>query len=104
MKIAIIGAGTWGIAVASYLSKRHNDVSVYHRNSKASKELICNNNHPNLSSINISSNLNYSVNIKSALTSELCILAVPTHSLSAILEQFDDTDIKYLILSKQLDK
>lgn len=103
MKIAIIGAGTWGVVVASYLSKKNNEVTVYHRNSEESKELESTNFHPNLSSKNLSSTLNYSSDIKSAQKSDLCILAVPTHSLSAILEQFDDTDIKYLVLSKGFD-
>ena len=57
MKIAIIGAGTWGIVVASYLSKRNNQVTVYHRNSKISNQLESTNKHPNLSSNNISSTL-----------------------------------------------
>jgi len=103
MKIAIIGAGTWGVVVASYLSKKNHEVTVYHRNSIASKQLKSTNKHPNLSSDNISSTLNYSSDIKTAHKSDLCILAVPTHSLSIILEQIDYTDIKYLLLSKGFD-
>jgi len=103
MKISIIGAGTWGVVVASYLSKRNNQVTVYHRNSNTSNQLESTNKHPNLSSDNISSTLNYSSDIKTAQDSDLCILAVPTHSLSIILEQIDHTDIKYLLLSKGFD-
>ena len=103
MKIAIIGAGTWGVVVASYLSKRTNQVTIYHRNSKISYQLESTNKHPNLSSRNISSSLNYSSDLKASKESELCILAVPTHSLSAILDDLNNPDMKYLILSKGFD-
>ena len=103
MKIAIIGAGTWGVVVASYLSKRNNHVTVYHRNSEISNQLESTNKHPNLSSRNISSTLNYSSDLKASKESELCILAVPTHSLSAILDDLNNPDMKYLILSKGYD-
>ena len=93
-KIAIIGAGTWGVVVASYLSKRNNQVTIYHRNSKTSTQLESTNKHPNLSSDNISSTLNYSSHLKASKESELCIVAVPTHSLSAILDDLNDPDIK----------
>ena len=103
MKIANIGAGTWGVVVASYLSKRTNQVTIYHRNSKISYQLESTNKHPNLSSRNISSSLNYSSDLKASKESELCILAVPTHSLSAILDDLNNPDMKYLILSKGYD-
>ena len=54
MKISVIGAGTWGVSIASYLSKRNNQVTVYHRNSNTSNQLESTNKHPNLSSDNIS--------------------------------------------------
>ena len=64
MKISIIGAGTWGVVVGSYLSKRNNEVTIFHRNSNISKQLLSTNIHPNLSSDNISQTLNYSSDLK----------------------------------------
>ena len=103
MKIAIMGAGTWGVVVASYLSKRNNEVTIYHRNSNISNQLESTNIHPNLASENISTTLNYSSDITACRKSDLCILAVPTHALSVILDELNDATIKYLILSKGFD-
>ena len=103
MKISIIGAGTWGVVVGSYLSKRNNEVTIFHRNSNISKQLLSTNIHPNLSSDNISQTLNYSSDLKVSKKSELSILAVPTYSLSAILDNLYDINTKYLILSKGFD-
>ena len=53
MKINVLGAGTWGIVVSTYLSKNNHDVLVYHRNSKTSEVLIKSYIHPNIPSHNI---------------------------------------------------
>jgi len=103
MKISIIGAGTWGIVVATSLSKKNHRITVYHRNSDTSKRLESDNKHPHLPEKNISSNLIYSLDIKLAKESDLCVLAVPTHSLTDILHELNDTNLKYLILSKGFD-
>ena len=43
----------------------------------------------------LSFELNYSSDLKASKESELCILAVPTHSLSAILDDLNNPDMKY---------
>ena len=103
MKISVIGAGTWGIVIASYLSKKNHEVTVYHRNSDTSKQLQSTNIHPNLPDKNIPSNIIYSQSMKHCNESDLCILAVPTHSLSNVLNDLHDNNTKYLILSKGFD-
>ena len=48
MNINVIGAGTWGITVSTYLSNKGHNVIVYHRNSQQSIDLIKSHEHPKL--------------------------------------------------------
>ena len=61
MKIGIIGAGTWGIVVASYLSKKNHEITVYHRDSETSRQLIRNHEHPHLAGKSIPENIKYNI-------------------------------------------
>ena len=109
MKINIIGAGTWGIVVASYLADKNHEVTVYHKNnphwngSKGPSTNI----HPNLPKKKISPNLHYCPYVRNIKDSDLCILAVPTNSLSNVLTDalmsLNISTNKFLILSKGFD-
>ncbi len=103
MTINIFGAGTWGIVIATYLSRNGHDVLVYHRNSQKTKNLIKSYKHPNLLKYKIPKTIQFTNNINELDSNNLNILAVPTHALSECLSKIEDKNSKFLILSKGFD-
>ena len=64
MNINVIGSGTWGVIVSTYLSNNGHNVIVYHRNSQRSKKLIKFHKHPNLPGHIIPARIKFTSNFK----------------------------------------
>ena len=78
MKIGILGAGTWGIALAALLANNNHDVVVWSALPSEIDELQSTSRHKNLPGAVLPENINYTKDIKDAADSELILFVVPS--------------------------
>lgn len=79
MKISVLGAGTWGIALASLLVGNDHDVTVWSALPEEIDELEKHGAHRNLPGINIPNSIKYTKSIEvAAKESEMILLVVPS--------------------------
>ena len=88
MKIGILGAGTWGIAIARMLSNNGNDVTVWSAVSSEIDELnstrIC----KKLDCLTIPQNIIFTKNLNDAtIDSEIIVIAVPSIFVRSVATQ-----------------
>lgn len=92
MKIAVLGAGSWGVTLANHLSLLENDVCVYTRNPKSAEEI--NKLHTlerYLPGTILHDQLKASSDVKACLTgTSFVILAVPSQQMAALLKVIKD--------------
>ena len=102
-KISIIGAGTWGTAIANHLaSSSEAQINLYHYNPKSLKIIEERMEHPNLSSFKLPSSINFCYSNK--IEGDLCIIAVPVQKISITLNKFSvSKEMPILVLSKGID-
>lgn len=74
MKICILGAGTWGIALAKLLSENSHDVTVWSALPEELKFLKENNKHPNLEGIDIPTEIKYNDSLEETVRGKDFIL------------------------------
>ena len=100
-RISIVGAGTWGIAIASHLSRKAK-VELFHYNERTLKGIQKNKTHPNISNFKVPDSIDFLYSNK--IDSDLCVIAVPVQNILSVLKQFcikEKTPI--LILSKGVE-
>ena len=79
IKIGILGAGTWGIALARLLIRAGRAVTVWSAIEKEIDELVSTGEHPNLPGISLPEELNYTKDIKDACVGmDVVVFAVPS--------------------------
>ena len=79
MKIGVLGAGTWGIALAELLVGNQHDVTVWSAIPEEIDALASTGIHPNLKEIKLSNRINYTKSIAAlAQNSELILIVVPS--------------------------
>ena len=79
MKIAILGAGTWGIALAALLSKNFHDVTVWSALTNEIEELSVTRSHKNLPGLTLLESVKYTADIREAVyDKELVIFVTPS--------------------------
>ncbi len=84
MKIAVLGAGTWGIALASLLAKNGNDITVWSALPDEIEELRKCRTHKNLKGLILSDAIEYTQDIKNAVSEkELIIFVTPSSFIRA---------------------
>ena len=85
MKIVIIGAGGWGTALASILSEKHTDVSLYVRDSElASSMRSMRVNSKYLPGVILPENLQITDNLEQGLSqTDLLVMVTPSHGIRA---------------------
>ncbi len=89
MRIAVIGGGAWGSALASTFAERH-DVLVYDRNPEKVK-LLAEGYFPPNPTLRLPSKVKTSRDIKELFTfGELFVLAVPTQAVREVLKTFPE--------------
>ena len=79
MKISILGAGTWGIALAALLSKNSHEVSVWSAIPAEIDELRESGRHKNLPDTKLPSDINYCKEINEAISgSDMVVFVTPS--------------------------
>ncbi len=81
-KIGVIGAGSWGTAIAVLLSKRHT-VSLWVYDPAQAEEMVqCRENKQFLPGVSIGETVSFTTDVKEAMEdAELVITAVPSHTM-----------------------
>ena len=108
MKICVLGAGTWGVALASLLRKNSHDVTVWSALPEEIQYLKEHNVHKNLPEAIIPEGINYEADIQKALfRSELVLFVVPSafiRSTSRLVAPYVDNDTIIVNASKGMEK
>lgn len=79
IKIAVFGAGTWGIALARLLAVNGRDVTVWSAIPAELKSLSTTHRHPNLPGMELPSSMHYTADIEEACTGkDILLFAVPS--------------------------
>ena len=104
-KISVIGAGSWGTAIANLLSSLDRSVSLYHYNSDFIEKLKDTHQHPYLKGVVINSKINLTSNLNEISESEYFFIAVPTKSIRSLFNDLVIPDSSNIIsLSKGIEK
>jgi glycerol-3-phosphate dehydrogenase (NAD(P)+) len=84
MKITILGAGTWGVALAALLVKNGNEVCVWSPIEEEIRELSRTNAQRNLPGVTLPDGIKYTTDIKSAsVGGEMVLFVVPSQFIRA---------------------
>ena len=78
MKIGILGAGTWGRALAALLANNSHDFVVWSALPSEIDELMSTRKHKNLPGAILPENINYTKDIKEAADAEMILFVVPS--------------------------
>ena len=108
MKICVLGAGTWGIALASLLVKNCHDVTVWSALPTEIEYLRNNRVHKNLPDATIPEGINYETDIAEALkNAELALFVVPSEfirSTAKLAAPFIKNGVIVVNASKGIEK
>ncbi|NNG66088.1 NAD(P)H-dependent glycerol-3-phosphate dehydrogenase [Caldanaerobacter subterraneus] len=88
MKIAVLGAGSWGTAIAIHLNKLNHQVRLWMRSKEQFEELIATRHNSRYLDVDLpSSILLYNDLDKAVEDSEVVVIAVPSHAVREVSEK-----------------
>ena len=91
MKIAVLGAGSWGTALGQVLSENGHDILLWHLERDFVDEINHTHVHPFLPGVNLTSKLQFTASIDDICGyGEILISAVPSQVVRSVLDQFPD--------------
>lgn len=88
MKIAIIGSGSWGVALGMAVHRAGNEVTIWSRNNDTVQEI--NNRHTNhvyLKDINLPIDMKATKNLEDIFNVDMLMLTIPSQSIRELCEQ-----------------
>ena len=89
--ISILGAGTWGIALARLLANNGNDVTVWSAFDIEVKNLSETHTHPNLKGMHIPTSIKFTTSVyEASFGKQIIIFAVPSAHIVNVVEQFSN--------------
>tara|TARA_Y100000996_G_scaffold408188_1_gene386855 strand:+ start:2976 stop:3974 length:999 start_codon:yes stop_codon:yes gene_type:complete len=104
-KISVIGAGSWGTAVANLLAQSENFISLYHYRTDFVNELKKNRIHPYLKDTIINPQIDLTSDINKLSDSDYFFIAVPTKSLRSLFKSTSFPASSNIVsLSKGIEK
>jgi glycerol-3-phosphate dehydrogenase (NAD(P)+) len=89
LKVAVIGAGSWGTALAHVAAENNNNTYLWVRRRELAEEIIkTGENRPYLPGADISPKINVSTDIKQVVTdADIVIMAVPSQAIRSMARQ-----------------
>ena len=86
--ILILGAGTWGVAIAKLLNSNGHEVTCWSRNENLIYELSNNHTHPKLKDVTFSENIKFTTELsKSFLDKDVIIYAIPSTAFREVVHK-----------------
>ena len=99
MKISILGAGAFGLALASIFKENNNDVTVWSRFEEEVASLREKNTNEKIKNIKLQSGIKYTSNLKDTVeSSELLVIAIPAEFVDDLVKQLKTLVKKQYIL------
>lgn len=106
-KIAIVGAGTWGVVIANLLVENGHDVVVWARNPVQVKKLNSDRVHDKLPEVKLDTRISFTSDIKNAVEGkEVIVIAVPSNGFRVVLSEvvkYAETKVIYVSLTKGME-
>lgn len=97
-KISIIGAGTWGTAIANMLANHKHTVTLFSKFESEVEKLKATHEHPNLKGCSLSKNIHFTSNAEEATKGqEIVVIAVPSPFVRETIES-----LKSLLCKEQI--
>lgn len=107
MKICVLGAGAYGIALSSIFNKNKHNTIIWTHSKEEEKELKDKKVSPKLKEYTIPSNIRITTNLKSAVkNSTLVVIAVPAHAVNTCaieLSKYLTKDMHILLATKGIE-
>lgn len=88
MNITVLGAGTWGAALAQVVAENKHSVNIWDINQKLLKDLDQTRLHPNLPKFKLSESINIVYDIKDMPEPELILIVVPSQVVRVTMENY----------------
>ena len=89
MKIAVLGAGSWGTALGQVLNENGHDVLLWHLEQDFVDEINQSHTHPFLPEVNLSNTLQFTASLdKISDYGEVLVSAVPSQVIRTVLDKF----------------
>ena len=99
MKISILGAGAFGLALASIFKENNNDVTVWSRFEEEVVSLREKNTNEKIKNIKLPTGIKYTSNLKDTVeSSELLVIAIPAQFVDDLVKQLKTLVKKQYIL------
>ncbi|MDO6354391.1 NAD(P)H-dependent glycerol-3-phosphate dehydrogenase [Caloramator sp. CAR-1] len=108
MKIAVLGGGSWGTAIAVLLSKKSNDVYIWDRNASILEEIkYKRQNSKYLPDVIIPKNVDVRFNLEETIkSSDIIVVAVPSHAVRELclkIKEFVNENQIFVSLTKGIE-
>lgn len=104
-KIAYLGAGTWGFALATVLGKNGHEVRLWSRNQDFAKSLNASRVHPKLPLLRAPESIEITSDLKRALQgADLIVESVTSSGIRGVFEKIGKTDLPIVVTSKGIEQ
>lgn len=105
MKIAYLGAGTWGFALVAILSSNGHEVKVWTREKSFAELLQKTRIHPKLPGFSMPENVQFTSNLKETLKdAEVIIESVTSSGIRTVFEQIGSVHVPIILTSKGIEQ
>lgn len=105
MKVAVVGSGSWGTALAIVLAENGNEVTLWGRDEEAVEQIRSSSrNERYLPGVELPANLQYETSFDRAIAGSGCIvLAIPSKAFRAVAEKLGGTKATLVSVTKGIE-
>ncbi|MBE3592799.1 MAG: NAD(P)H-dependent glycerol-3-phosphate dehydrogenase [Thermoanaerobacter sp.] len=99
MKISVLGAGSWGTAIAIHLNRLGHQITLWTRDKNQFEEIVSTRHNKKYLDVDIPQEISITTDLKEAVTnSEIVVIAVPSHAVREISEKLKEVVYKNFIV------
>ncbi|KUK34313.1 MAG: Glycerol-3-phosphate dehydrogenase [NAD(P)+], partial [Caldanaerobacter subterraneus] len=99
MKISVLGAGSWGTAIAIHLNRLGHQITLWMRDKNQFEEIVSTRHNKKYLDVDIPQEISITTDLKEAVTnSEIVVIAVPSHAVREISEKLKEVVDKNFIV------